>query len=294
MRFIIDANKRDQFEEEATPFAEQHAISFHMKPGTSMPRMNGATVIGYADGFSQPHVEVHADYLGPDYIWYDKLRDVPMCNDQYAIIPQRWMEKLPDGRITSVGLDLTRVHGLHHLAFRFRRPGDRTLVPSVLAYSLALSFGDVDGVPAKVSDRLFTLDPLRHNHSGVSLPPVLGDTEHERGLRFITSYPFIRPEDISLLCTLRRAVPTGPGYLGEIGVRMEMVLKVTDIKGPISGDYGDRYLAKMVTPEGHRVNWWTGDNLDLEVGQMYTVKATPKRHEDDVTEILRLKRSEVA
>ncbi len=73
-------------------------------------------------------------------------------------------------------------------------------------------------------------------------------------------------------------------HLGTVGERRLFELTVTSIRSlgiqEFNGKASERFLCKMVDPHGNDVVWFTGENLALDEGVTYTVKATVTKHDE--------------
>jgi hypothetical protein len=260
------------------------------RQGASVARMNGNVCTGYDDGStagSVSHAAIEVTWDGPTLKWYDFFRDLPMCEDTFQVIPQRWM----NGPSSVVDDSVYRL--LHSLAYTHRRPGDRVMVPVDQVYGIALSLGAY--VPKgngheSTADRV---QPLLFNPyvsrlpAPAPMPAIHGDTEFHNNLRLIASYPFCHPRDIPMVCAaMTLAGECKSSFVGEIKKRGEFNFTVDKIFGPFTGgDYGDTFKVVMSDDAGDRVIWWTStdplEKQQLELGKSYKVAATPTKHDSD-------------
>lgn len=68
-------------------------------------------------------------------------------------------------------------------------------------------------------------------------------------------------------------------FVGDVGVRSEMVVTVLGVIELEPGDYGRRFLVRMQEQGGALVVWFTGEGLALDDGKTYRVKATVRAHD---------------
>lgn len=68
-------------------------------------------------------------------------------------------------------------------------------------------------------------------------------------------------------------------YVGELKQRLEFNLTL-EFTREYSSDFGVTTLYKFVDESSNVIVWWSSNNLEIEVGQTVTVKATIKKHEE--------------
>lgn len=286
--FHIDGHREQDFKDEVAHLLP--SVTFHYHPGAAAIQFNGDVVTGYLEGLTDTaiyHVHVTAQWEGPDVQWFDKYKDLPLCTSIFSIVPVRYMVR--DGTNWSSDTDTSINQQLHDLAFRYRRPGDRVMLPVDLIYGVAVSLGDYvpkshgDGCTADRAQAIL-YNPFTRVWPARAAPPIIhGDSEYHNQLRMIMSYPFAAPRDVPFICTMMTLTepPAKSEFVGELKKRDNFTFTVTQKHGPYAGDYGEKFKYVMSDPAGNKVVWWTGPKTELEKGSTYNVTATPSRHEDD-------------
>jgi len=94
------------------------------------------------------------------------------------------------------------------------------------------------------------------------------------------------PEERRWLADYAPAAPIAPElpdfvdghHVGEVGKRCDLTVTVLNVHEFEPGHYGQRFLVRMVAECGANVVWFTGENLALDDGVTYRVRATIREH----------------
>lgn len=88
-----------------------------------------------------------------------------------------------------------------------------------------------------------------------------------------------RSEDKRLRTEHAAKVAATSEYVAAKGDRVKGLVWTVTFTREFEGDYGTRYLAKGLTPDGNQIIWW--GSRPLEQGKTYSMTATVKRHTTD-------------
>lgn len=107
-----------------------------------------------------------------------------------------------------------------------------------------------------------------------------GDWVSSKGLGFVAYLPtaYRREVERRLAAEAKAKAAAESDYVGEIGARVRLALKVLGIR-TIENAYGTTFITKMVDADGNRFLWFASS--ELEPNKTYTMTATIKNHEED-------------
>lgn len=166
------------------------------------------------------------------------------------------------------------------------RDGQRVQATQELANKLAEEEGGrVDAVLTWIDTLTAKGDSLSDYESNLCTLKRVGFVTAKQWSFFCSAHrAFLRAEHVARgEAEAKAAAARGPvgEHVGTIGQRIEFPkVNCTDKKSLGVGEFGERFLVKFTTAEGHSLTWFASGDNDFEAGKEYDITATVKDHDE--------------